>query len=96
MIRCAELVEPVTNLLLERIRAGGYVLADETPFQVLKEKGKRAESLSYLWALRGEDPDHPLLYYEYAPTRSGEVARRLLAGFKGFLQTDGYAGYDGF
>ena len=89
-------MQPVTDLLLERIRAEGYVLADETPFQVLKEKGKRAQSLSYLWALRGEDPDHPLLYYEYAPTRSGEVARRLLAGFEGFLQTDGYAGYDGF
>ena len=96
MIRCGDLVQPVTDLLLERIRAEGYVLADETPFQVLKEKGKRAQSLSYLWALRGEDPDHPLLYYEYAPTRSGEVARRLLAGFEGFLQTDGYAGYDGF
>ena len=96
MIRCGELVHPLTELLLESVREGGYVLADETPFQVLKEKGKRAQSQSYLWALRKEDPDHPLLYYEYAPTRSGEVARRLLAGFQGFLQTDGYGGYDGF
>ncbi len=96
MIRCGELVHPLTDLLLEKIRAGGYVLADETPFQVLKEKGKRAESQSYLWALRKEDPTHPLLYYEYAPTRSGEVARGLLEGFEGYLQTDGYAGYDAF
>ena len=96
MVRCGELVAPLTDLLLERIREAGYVLADETPFQVLKEKGRRAESQSYLWALRGEDPDHPLLYYAYAPTRSGEVARRLLTGFQGYLQTDGYGGYDGF
>jgi len=96
VIRCGELVSPLTSLLLERIRDGVYVLADETPFQVLKETGKRAESQSYLWALRLEDPDHPLLYYEYAPTRSGEVASRLLEGFGGYLQTDGYAGYDGF
>jgi len=96
MIRCGELAHPLTDLLLERIRQGDYVLADETPFQVLKEKGKRAESQSYLWALRQEDPQHPLLYYAYAPTRSGEVVRHLLAGFEGFLQTDGYAGYDGF
>lgn len=96
MIRCGELAHPLTDLLLERIRQGDYVLADETPFQVLKEKGKRAESQSYLWALRQEDPQHPLLYYAYAPTRSGQVVRHLLAGFQGFLQTDGYAGYDGF
>ena len=96
MIRCGELVSPLTDLLLEQIRGGAYVLADETPFQVLKEEGRRAESQSYLWALRLEDPSHPLLYYEYAPTRSGDVAERLLEGFSGYLQTDGYAGYDRF
>jgi transposase len=96
MIRCGDLVAPLTELLLEEVRQGSYVLADETPFQVLKETGKRAESQSYLWALRLEDPAHPLLYYEYAPTRGGEVAQRLLVGFEGYLQTDGYKGYDGF
>jgi len=63
---------------------------------VLKEDGRRATSTSYLWALRGGVPEHPLLYYEYAPSRSGKVAEALLEGFEGFLQTDGYAGYDGF
>jgi len=96
MIRCGELVHPLTDLLLEKIRESAYVLADETPFQVLKEEGKRAESQSYLWALRLEDRDHPLLYYEYAPTRSGAVVERLLDGFQGYLQTDAYADYDGF
>jgi transposase len=96
MMRCAELVVPLTDLILERIRQGDHVLADETTFQVLKEEGKLAQSKSQLWALRGEGPEHPLLYYEYAPTRGGEVARALLAGFKGFLQTDGYKGYDQF
>ena len=63
---------------------------------MLKEDGRRATSTSYLWALRGGVPEHPLLYYEYAPSRSGKVAEALLEGFEGFLQTDGYAGYDGF
>ncbi|HEB89102.1 MAG TPA: IS66 family transposase [Deltaproteobacteria bacterium] len=96
MIRCGELVAPLTDRLLEQIRGGAYVLADETPFQVLKEEGRRAASQSYLWALRLEDPQHPLLYYEYAPSRSGDVAERLLEGFTGYLQTDGYGGYDRF
>jgi hypothetical protein len=69
------------------------VQADETPFQVLKEPGKTAQSQSYLWVLRGGEPEHPLVYYEYDPSRSGEVPKRLLRGFEGFLQTDGYEGY---
>jgi hypothetical protein len=69
------------------------VQCDETPFQVLKEPGKRAQSQSYLWVLRGGAPTHPLIYYEYDPSRSSEVPKRLLRGFQGFLQTDGYEGY---
>ncbi len=34
-----------------------------------------------------------MIYYEYDPSRSGEVPKRLLRGFEGFLQTDGYEGY---
>jgi transposase len=97
VIRMGSLVIPLLDYALGEIRNGGYVQADETPFQVLKEDGKLATSKSYLWALRGgTEPEHPLLYYEYAPTRSGEVAQRLLEGFEGFLHTDGYWGYDGF
>lgn len=31
--------------------------------------------------------------FHYAPSRAGDVARKLLGDFKGFLQTDGYAAY---
>ena len=96
VIRTGDLVKPLVDLILEKLRNGGYLQADETPFQVLKEEGKPATSKSYLWALRGGVPEHPLLYYEYAPTRSGKVAEKLLEGFCGFLHTDGYWGYDGF
>jgi transposase len=96
VIRSGDLVKPLVDLILEKLRNGGYVQADETPFQVLKEEGKPVTSKSYLWALRGGIREHPLLYYEYAPTRSGKVAEKLLEGFCGFLHTDGYWGYDGF
>jgi len=95
MIRCAERAAPLLELFLEEIRGSEIVLADETPFQVLKEKDRSAQTSSYLWALRKEDREHPLLYYEYAPTRSGEVAETLLEGFQGYLHVDGYQGYDG-
>lgn len=93
VIRMGEFVEPLVDRFLDEIRNHDIVQADETPFQVLKEDGKRATSSSYLWALRGAGLEHPLLYYEYDPSRSGEVPKRLLRDFEGFLQTDGYEGY---
>jgi len=93
MVKMGELVEPLVARIGQQIRSGPFVQADETPFQVLKEPGKTAQSSSYLWALRGGVPEHPLIYYEYDPSRSAEVPKRLLRGFAGFLQTDGYEGY---
>jgi transposase len=96
VMKMGELVTPLLEIMLEEIRGGDYAQMDETPFQVLKEKGKLATTNSYLWALRGGEAERPLLYYEYAPTRGAEVAKGLLDGFEGYLQTDGYKGYDGF
>jgi transposase len=93
MVKMGDLVEPLMDWIREEIRTGSFVQCDETPFQVLKEPGKRAQSLSYLWVLRGGELEHPLIYYEYDPSRSSEVPKRLLRGFEGFLQTDGYEGY---
>jgi transposase len=93
MVKMGELVEPLAERIRAEIRSGSFVQCDETPFQVLKEPGKRAQSQSYLWALRGGESEHPLIFYEYDPSRSGEVPKRLLRGFQGFLQTDGYEGY---
>ena len=93
MVRMGDLVEPLVERIRDEVRSGSFVQCDETPFQVLKEPGKRAQSQSYLWVLRGGEPVHPLIYYEYDPSRSGEVPKRLLRGFQGFLQTDGYEGY---
>jgi transposase len=93
MVKMGELVEPLVERIRDDVRRSAVVQCDETPFQVLKEPGKTAQSPSYLWVLRGGEPEHPLLYYEYDPSRSGEVPKRLLRGFQGFLQTDGYEGY---
>jgi len=93
MVRMGDLIEPLSMRIEQEIRRGDFVQCDETPFQVLKEPGKRAQSQSYLWALLGGDSEHPLIFYEYDPSRSGEVPKRLLRGFQGFLQTDGYEGY---
>ena len=94
MVKMGQAVQPLVNLLHEEILATGFVQCDETRFQVLKEPGRDPTSLSYLWVLRAGGRDRPAVVYHYDPSREGAVAERLLAGFEGYLQTDGYPGYD--
>ena len=79
------------KLLLER----EFLMADETRVQVLKEPDRAAETDSFMWLYRsGEDRLPPIILYQYTPTRSGSNAQAFLEGFKGYLMTDAYAGYN--
>lgn len=77
----------------DQILDSGYVQCDETRVQVLNEKGKPAESQSYMWVEARMGPQ-PLILYEYDPSRSSKVPKRLLEGYQGYLQVDGYEGYN--
>jgi len=94
MIRAGHLVQPLMNLLHEQLLSHDIIQMDETTVQVLRETGKTAQSKSYLWVQRGGPPEHPVVLYHYDPGRGAGVARRLLDGFRGYLQTDGYDGYN--
>ena len=94
MIQAGTLIQPLINLLRDRLLAYDIVQMDETPVQVLQEPGKTAQSRSYLWLQRGGPPEHPVVLYDYDPGRGAGVPKRLLEGFKGYLQTDGYDGYN--
>lgn len=93
MIQAGTLIQPVINLLRDRLLGYDILQMDETPVQVLKEPGKTAQSKSYLWLQRGGPPEQPVVLYDYDPGRGQEVPKRLLAGYRGYLQTDGYDGY---
>ena len=94
MIQAGQLIQPLINLMHDRLLSHDIIQMDETTVQVLKESGRKAQSKSYLWLQRGGPPEHPVVLYHYDPGRSAEVAKRLLEGFKGYLQTDGYDGYN--
>ncbi|OSM05943.1 IS66 family transposase [Magnetofaba australis] len=93
MIRCGQLVQPLINLLRDRMLEGGVIQMDETPVQVLREDGKPASSKSYMWVQRGGPPGGAVILFDYDATRQGRVPKELLADYKGWLQTDGYSGY---
>ena len=63
------------------------------------DPGRGKTKTGYLWTMvrdgrawSGADP--PGVAYEYAPGRSGEHGERLLEGFRGTVQVDGYAGHN--
>lgn len=92
-VKVAEGCAPILDLLAREIRSGPISI-DETPVQVLNEPGRVNTSNSYMWVYRGGDPDHPVLIYQYHPTRSGSVPLEFLKGYQGYVQTDAYNGYD--
>lgn len=68
--------------------------ADETSLMVLQEEGRKAQQKSYVWVYRTSgDAKHPVVLYDYQPSRSGTCASSFLDGFHGLLHTDGYDGY---
>jgi transposase len=87
-------LEPVYNVMKQNLITEPVIHADETVTQVLKEEGKNPSSESRMWVYASGKSETPVVLFEYQPTRSGQHAKRFLEGFQGFLQTDGYAGYN--
>ncbi|GMR16803.1 MAG: IS66 family transposase [Gammaproteobacteria bacterium] len=94
IIRLHDVFMPLINLMREHQLTGDYLQADETRLQVLKEPGKSATSDKWMWLIRGGPPQQPVVLFDYDASRRAEVPSRLLDGFSGTLQTDGYAGYN--
>ena len=86
--------QPLLDQLGREIRSGPLINIDETTVQVLDEPGRRPTSKSYMWVFRGGDPERPALEFCYHPGREGQFAADYLADYQGYVQTDGYSGYD--
>ena len=95
----AALLRPLLDALARHVLAGAVLHADDTPVLVLAP-GLGRTSTGRLWAyLRDERPHGstipPAVLYRYSPDRRAEHPKAHLAGFRGVLQADGYAGFDG-
>ena len=102
----ADYLTPVYNALHQELLRREVLHADETTLQVLHEPGKKPQSESYMWLYRtgglGDSRDtadgngsseRPIVLYEYQPGRHAKHPAAFLEGFRGYLHTDGYAGY---
>ena len=95
----ADYLTPVYNALHRELLRREVLHADETTLQVLHEPGKKPQSESYMWLYRtgglscDGNAEHPIVLYEYQPGRGAKHPTAFLEGFRGYLHTDGYAGY---
>ncbi|MBT8134092.1 MAG: IS66 family transposase, partial [Gammaproteobacteria bacterium] len=79
------------------------IYADETPLKVIHED----KSQCYMWVYCTGTDSPPnenatekingppaIVLYDYQSSRSGQCAQDYLQGYSGYLQVDGYAGYE--
>jgi transposase len=88
--KAAELLLGVVAEMKRELLAGGYVQVDETPVRVLDPEVKGRSAQGYLWVL-GKPGDN--VVFEFHPGRGREYAEKLLEGYQGILQRDGYGVY---
>ncbi len=94
MIKASQLrLQPLIDRLSAIQMGSGYIQADETTLQVLNEKGKTAKQKSYIW-LKASTEKYPIVLMHYSSNRNEKTAESLFDGFTGYMQTDGYAGYN--
>ncbi len=96
VVECSERwLSPIYDELHKRLLEEDIIHSDETELQVLHEPGKKAQTTSFMWLYRtGKYAKQPIVLYEYKDNRRQENPEIFLKGFKGYLQTDGYAGYN--
>jgi transposase len=87
-------LEPLYEMMKSNLLQEEVLHADETVLQVLKEKGRKSRTDSYMWLYRTSGiSSHHIAIYEYQETRSSSHPKNFLERFKGYLHTDGYKGY---
>jgi len=85
---------PLFEILEKTVKSGPVIQMDETTVQVMREEGRDDKQKSYMWLTRGGPPGKTVLWYVYRQTRAAYNAREFLEGYTGYLQTDGYEGYN--
>jgi transposase len=88
---------PLYDLVVSTVLSSGKLFADDTTLPVL-DPGRGRTKTGRLWCYAVDDrpwrgATHPAAAYVYSEDRKSVRPAAHLAGFKGVLQVDGYAGF---
>jgi transposase len=82
-------LQPIFNLLKDSVIDYDIASCDATMLQVLNEPGRRAETKSYVYCIRGGDPGRSTVLYEYNDALHKQFVKEWFEGFNGYLHVDG-------
>ncbi|MGX5805298.1 IS66 family transposase [Bradyrhizobium sp. Arg314] len=90
-------LQMLADYILERIKEGERIFADETPLPTLLP-GAGKTMKAWLWAYARDDRPYggtspPMVAYRFEDSRGADCVPRHLAGFNGIVQVDGYSAY---
>jgi transposase len=91
LARASDLLTPVVQQMHRELLTSPVVQSDDTQVQYLDPGAGRPAQRGYLWAYVSDRQD---VVYDFKVSRSREGPSRFLAGYQGYLQVDGYAGYN--
>ena len=94
MAQCADLLGPLYQLMKRELLGSTVIGTDDTSVKVLDRKLPFAR-IGRIWPYVG-DAHHPVIVYDYTPTRSRAGPAKFLEKYKGYLQADAYSVYDAF
>jgi len=91
MLEVGAQLQPLIDLIFKSIKSTGYVHADETAVTVLKNKKAGEDSYKgYMWVYTNDQGS----IYDFRTSRAGRHPQEMLSDFEGYLQVDGYSGYN--
>jgi transposase len=96
MMKCSELFKPLYDKLQENLLQQPVIQADETTLKVINED--KAKCYMWLYCTGSDAPSQDVLpnivLFDYQSGRAGQCAVDYLGKYSGYLQVDGYAGYE--
>jgi transposase len=92
--RTASLLQPLYEVLMNKVLASNYLMADETHIRVLDKLKKGTSHRGFYWVYNA--PLDNIIFFRYHNGRGRDGPEPILKNFKGHLQTDAYQTYDYF
>jgi len=95
LLKVAEQSAVLVKLMSDDIRAGPVIATDDTIMPLQNDIPGRGRTIQgRLWVYRGGPPgEPPLIVFRFTRTRSQSEPLDFFKGYKGYLMSDGYPGY---
>lgn len=98
LLKCADLLQPLYHKLHQALLQQRVIQADETTLKVIESD--KAKCYMWLYCTGTDSPENNhtdipnIVLYDFHESRASQCAIDFLKGHSGYLQVDGYQGYE--